>query len=441
MGTTTSTRDEAIANLTVMPPSLWADTAPPAPDTPALAGERTVDVAIIGAGYTGLSTALHLAPHGVDVAVIEAAEVGYGASGRNNGQVIPTLSRADPDQIVAAFGPDAGERFLALMVGSADLVFRLVREYRIDCEAVQNGWIQPAHSPGRARLAASRAEQWARRGAPVRLLDRQEIADLLGTDAYHGGWMNSSGGHINPLGYVRGLAAAALQGGVQLFTRSPATSIERTGRLWRIATPQGSVTAEQVVVATNAYSDDLWRGLRASVVRVKSYQAATAPISDNIRRTILPGNHAVSDTRRDLRFFRYDKDGRLVTGGALAIAIRERDRLTPIIQRKLAETFPQLGDVQITRFWSGLLSMTQDAVPHLHQLGPGAYSWIGCNGRGVALSTAMGAVLADALRGVPAKDLPIPATPLRPLPAPAILDVVARGMLAVYRRQDRREIA
>jgi glycine/D-amino acid oxidase-like deaminating enzyme len=405
-----------------------------------LIGDRTVDVAIIGAGYTGLSAALHCAPHGGSVAVLEAAEIGYGASGRNNGQVIPNLSRADPDGIVAAFGADHGERFVRMMVGSADFLFNLVREHGINCEAVQNGWVQPAHSPGRAGLAASRVEQWARRGAPVRLLDRRQAADLLGTEAYFGGWINMTGGHINPLGYARGLARAALTKGVRIFTRSPAQSIERIGGSWRIRTPQGGLTADQILIATNAYSDDLWRGLRASMVRIKSYQAATAPLSDNLRSTVLPGNHAVSDTRRDLRFFRYDKDGRLVTGGALVLPILERERLTPLIRRRLAETFPQLGGIQIQRFWSGLLSITRDAVPHLHELGPGAYSWIGCNGRGIALSTALGPALADALRGLPLKDLPIPVTPLRPLPTPAILDAVARGMLALYRRRDRQEI-
>ncbi|MFM7688608.1 MAG: NAD(P)/FAD-dependent oxidoreductase, partial [Alphaproteobacteria bacterium] len=174
------------AMTTPMPPSLWAATAPAPPATEPLLGEARTGVAVVGAGFTGLSAALHLAEAGVPVTVLEGAEIGWGASGRNNGQVIPNLSRLDPDAIVASVarengGRDKGEELVGLIRDSASLVFDLLRKHDIAAEAVQNGWIQPAHRPSRRKLAASRVEQWGRRGAPVRMVDRAEMASLAGT--------------------------------------------------------------------------------------------------------------------------------------------------------------------------------------------------------------------------------------------------------------------
>ena len=192
------------------PDSLWAAMTPSGPELPKLIGDAEADVIVIGAGFTGLSTALHLREAGVDVAIIEAMEPGWGASGRNNGQVIPTLSRPDPEDIIARHGA-AGERFVALLRDSASTLFDVARRYQIQAEQEQSGWVQPVHSPRRIRIAERRVRQWSKFGAPVELLSRDQTRAMLGSDAWFGGFWNKTGGHIDPLALSRGLARVVLE--------------------------------------------------------------------------------------------------------------------------------------------------------------------------------------------------------------------------------------
>ncbi|MCW5746978.1 MAG: FAD-binding oxidoreductase, partial [Alphaproteobacteria bacterium] len=416
--------------------SFWAVTAPPAPPTSPLDGERDVDVAVVGGGFSGLSTALHLAEDGLSCAVVEADEIGAGASGRNNGQVIPTMSRADPSAMVAKFGQPRGERFAGLVRDSAQILFDLVRRHGIDCAAEQTGWVQPAHTPGRvAKIAERRVREWGALGAPVELLDRQQTAQLLGSDAYCGAWLNRSGGHINPLAFARGLARAAIARGAQVFTASPAIAIDRAADGWRVRTARGALRAGRVIIATNAYTDDVWPGLKREVVPVFSFQMATRPLSDNVRKSLLPGRQAMSDTRGDLHFCRYTHDHRLVTGAPLLWRGDLDRRLREHVARRLQGLFPQIGDVTFDHLWCGYVGMTTDHFPRLHELAPGVATWIGCNGRGVALATAMGPELARwAASKASIDDLALPATPLQPIVAHALAKRLARGMLWVYRR-------
>ena len=421
------------------PVALWADTAPQAPATGALpAGETRAEVLVIGAGFTGLSTALAAAQRGADVIVLEAAEIGSGASGRNNGQVIPCLSRADPDAIVAAYGADKGEALVALIRDSAQTSFDLIRRHGIDCEAVQNGWLQPAHTAGRVeRISRPRYEQWRRRGAPVQLLDAEQVAGLTGSRYWHGGWRNPTGGHVNPLAFARGLARAAMQAGVRLHTHSAVISLRPAGAAWRVSAGAGTILAQRVVIATNAYgSDHVWPGLDRSWVSVRSYQMATAPLPESVRRSILPSDAAMSDTHGDLYFCRFDRRGRLVTGGGLILRHDFAARLKRRIGERLALLFPQIGRPGFDYVWHGRLSMTQDKLPHVHALAEGVITWVGCNGRGVALAVALGPVLADAALGVAPKDLPLPFTPLGRISAHRLAARIAPWMLALYRWRD-----
>jgi glycine/D-amino acid oxidase-like deaminating enzyme len=422
-----------------MPPSLWAATAPPPPGTSALLGETRADLCVVGAGYTGLSAALHAAEAGLTVVVLEAAEIGWGASGRNNGQVIPTLSRLDPDDIVAAVGADKGEPFVALIRDSASLVFDLIRRHDMQAEAAQNGWVQPAHRESRLRVSERRVAQWGRRGAPVELVDRARMAQIAGTGHWHGGWLNRSGGRINPLGFARGLAHAAARAGARIFTQSPAQTLSRDGTQWKVATPRGHVLADKLVLATHAYSNDLWPGLRTEVVPVRSYQMATAPVSDNVLKTILPEGHALSDTRGDLYFYRFDANGRLVTGGALMIGAGYDQRIRSRIAERAARVYPQLGAPTFDYLWHGYIGVNQDRIPHVHELAPGVYAWTGCNGRGVALATAIGREFARAAAGVPMKELPLPLSPVKPIAAHGLAKLLAPMAVGLFRWRDARD--
>jgi glycine/D-amino acid oxidase-like deaminating enzyme len=421
-----------------MPPSLWAATAPPPPTTAPLEGETRADLCVVGAGYTGLSTALHAAEAGLSVAVLEAAEIGWGASGRNNGQVIPTLSRMDPDDIAANVGVK-GEALVALIRDSATLVFDLIRKHGMQADAVQNGWIQPAHRPSRLKLAEKRVRQWSSRGAPAAMLDRAETARITGSEYWHGGWWNATGGRINPLGFARGLAEAATRAGARVYTQSPARGLVREGSHWAVTTPRGKVLADRVVLATNAYSDDLWPGLKTEVIPVRSYQMATTPVSDNVRKTILPEGHALSDTQGDLYFYRFDANGRLVTGGALIVRAGWESRIRTRIGERAAKVYPQLGVPTFDYVWHGYIGVNQDRLPHIHELAPGVQAWTGCNGRGVAFATAIGREFARAATGVAGQDLALPLSPVKPIAAHGLAVKLAPAALGLYRWRDGRD--
>jgi glycine/D-amino acid oxidase-like deaminating enzyme len=425
------------------PNSLWAAVTPPGPDLPELIGTVEADVIVIGGGFTGLSTALHLREAGVDVTIVEAVEPGWGASGRNNGQVIPTLSRPDPDDIVAKHGA-VGERFVALLRDSASTLFDLARRYQIQAEQEQTGWIQPVHSPGRIAIAERRVRQWSKFGASVELLSREQTRQMLGSDAWFGGFWNRSGGHINPLALARGLARVVLERGARIFARSPAIGFKRHNGRWVVTTEKGEISGRALVVATNAYTGEFSKSLLPAmaheVMPVLSWQMATQPLSEAARNTVIPGRQAMSDTHGELYFARYDARNRLVTGGAVIGPGDKPERLKAIVAARLLRLWPQLGRVEFDYVWNGYVGMTTDFLPRIHRLGPDAYGWTGCNGRAVALSIALGDELSKAVRGVPDSELALPFSEPAPLPAHGLLRRLAPLMLMVYRRRDAREI-
>lgn len=394
--------------------SLWAATAPPAAPLAVLAADLRADVAIVGAGFTGLSAAIHLAEAGVDAVVLEAKEPGFGASGRNGGQVIPGL-KYDPDELEKRYGPEMGPQVVRTAARGPDVVFDLIGRYRIDCASLRTGWIQPAHTAAARALLHSRVAQWQRRAASVRELSGAEVAALTGTTRYVGGWLDLRGGTVQPLAYVRGLVRAALGLGVRVYADAPVAALHPDGDGWRLQVGVHTVRARRVLLATNAYSGRLHDALRRSVVAVPSFQIATSPLTADQRARILVGGQGVSDTFNLLRYYRLDPAGRLVLGArglygqrSVAESIRAHDAA-------LRDLYPELGEPSYDYRWSGYVAVTADHVPHLHELAPGLHAALGYNGRGVAMATMLGRIAASALRGICDPEFAFPATTLKPL--------------------------
>ena len=421
-------------------PSLWAATAIPDHDWPAFEGDGRADVAIIGAGYTGLSAALALAERGTRVVVLEANLVGWGASGRTGGQVIPGL-KYDPDDLEVMLGRELGARVVDAIGRVGDEVFGLVARHQIACHPVQKGWVQPAVSERTLRLVTKRAEQWAKRGANVALLDRTQVGDMIGAEPYLGGWIDRRGGHVQPMSFSRGLAAAAHHAGAAIHVRSPATALVRRGGQWSLTTPRGHLVADQVILGTNGYTDNLWPGLARTVVPMVSIIAATPPLPPAVGDAILRDGICASDTRRLLWYYRRDHEGRLLMGGRAPF----REDVGPAdavhLRAAVDRLYPQLRGTPFEFHWAGRVAMTKDFLPHLHQLAPGAWAGIGYCGRGVGMGTLFGRLLADLALGKAASDVPMPVTSMKPIFGYPFTRTVARALVRYYRVRDRLEAA
>jgi glycine/D-amino acid oxidase-like deaminating enzyme len=416
--------------------SLWAATAPAAPQTPALAESLKVDVAIVGAGYTGLSTALHLAERGVSVCVLEANEPGWGASGRNGGQVNPTL-KYDPDQLVQMYGAERAEPLINTVSNSADLVFNLIERHGIDCAPTRKGWMQVSYSEKGVAGLHARAEQWARRGVPVQRLDAGAVSARMGSQAFAGGWLDGRAGAIQPLAYARGLVRAAQAAGVRIHGQSAVTAMQQAGAGWKLQTASGAqVSAGQVVLATNGYSGDLWPGMAQSVLAANSFIVATRPLSGPAAESILPGQETVSTAQRLLLYFRKDAHGRLLMGGRGLFEDPTGPADFAHLERSLALLFPQLGKLDFEYRWAGRIAITRDFMPHVHEPAPGLTLALGCNGRGIALCTSLGHQLAGRLCDS-RSDFAYPVTPLQRLPLHGLQRFYIGAGVAWYSLLDR----
>jgi glycine/D-amino acid oxidase-like deaminating enzyme len=418
-----------------LPQSLWAATAAAGPALAPLERSLRVDVAIIGAGYTGLSAALHLAAAGRSVAVLEARSLGERASGLNGGQVIPGL-KTDPDALEELFGAERGARLVASVAGGPDLVFDLIERHAIACDATRSGWIQPATSESALAPLAARAAPWPRRGAAVEVLSARAVAALTGSQRYCGGLLDRRGGTVQPLAYLRGLARALLRQHGAIFAQCPVLHLRRVAREWQLETPRAIVTAPAVIAATNAYSGGLIGALQRSVITVPSFQVATVPLTQAQRAGILPGRQAASDTWHLLRYFRLDASGRLVLGARGTFGAMPGPRSCRHHYRAVREIYPQLGDVRFEYHWGGLVAMTRDHLPHLHELAPGLLAGLGYNGRGVAMATLMGRLLAQRTLGMSDAELAFPVTPLRPIPLHRGASFAARVAIQYLRAVD-----
>lgn len=396
-----------------LPETVWRLSAPPLLACPPLRGKAQADVAIVGGGFTGQMAAITLREAGRSVVLVDAAEPGWGASGRNNGQVIPGF-KWDPDEIVARFGADA-ESLVAFGGEAPGLVFDTIARYGIDCSPVRKGWIQPAYTDIGAQRIASRCAQWSRRGAPVEMLAARELPSLLGTPIFQAGWIDRRGGSINPLAYARGLAKTAVALGAAVHAHTTATTLRRVGAKWLIECEGGaSIEAPQVIVATAAYADDMVPGLRKAMVPVRTAQVATAPLPAEMLKTILPGGHCASDTRRLLTSFRLSPDRRLVMGGSGATATLDHSSIVPRLHAAAAQMWGHLGPLPWEYAWSGFFAVTNDHMPHIHETADGVVCALGCNGRGIGISTAIGKLLAERLLGADLRQMPLRPIPMQP---------------------------
>ena len=384
--------------------SLWSATAEEAPETRTLSGSIDADVMIVGAGFAGPSAALHLVEAGQSVVVVKAQKIGWGASGRNGGQVNP-VSDVLPSGVRAHFGKQRGDRVLELIDGACDLVFELIERHTIKCAHRRVPYIRGAY--GKRGLAE--VERWAREwgdyGAQVILNTKQDTDSVLGSRFFDGSMEDARGGSLQPLSYVRGLARAAMSAGVKIFTKSPAGSVQKTWDYWQVITPNGKANAPHLLICTNGYSGDLWPGLKQNLVPVASLQTATEPLSDDLLKQILPNGHHVSETRRIMTYFRIDEGGRFQIGGRgspFNATLQHAD--TTHLKKEAIRIYPELADVRWEFEWGGLVAITKTHMPHLLKLDHNAHAGFGYNGRGVAMATRMGQQLAHLVLG---EDVPM----------------------------------
>jgi gamma-glutamylputrescine oxidase len=379
------------------PPSYWAASAQPTPLRPTLKGAIDCDVVIIGAGYTGLSAALHLAKRGMKVIVLESARVGWGASGRNGGLLIPG-QRNDAETLIATHGPDHAKRLFDLALDGRALLASLITDHAIACDLQFNGYVHAALTPAAAKACAHEVDRLHNiMGYPhAEALSAAEIQNHVASPRYQGGMLDRQGGHIHPLNYAIGLAKAAEQAGAIIHENAPVFRLDE-GPTTTAHTAQGSVKARFAIVANDAFAGNVDAKLGAWVMPVGNCLIATQTLG-NFMGTLLPSNAAVSDTKFVLDYFRPTADGRLVFGGGERYTPGDPPDIAAFVRPYLTKVFPQLANIHFTHAWSGTVSVTRSRNPCFGRRG--SLFWaIGYSGLGVIMATLGGALIAEAVRG------------------------------------------
>ncbi|MEM1299399.1 MAG: FAD-binding oxidoreductase [Pseudomonadota bacterium] len=376
-------------------PSWYAETAGIADDYPALDGDTAADVCIVGAGYAGLSAALHLAERGLSVCVLEANRVGWGASGRNGGQ-LGIGPRADIEEYERVAGTNDARKVWDIAIAANRLVRDLIARHNIDCD-LADGYLEAATRSRYVPELHGFVEHLQTRydhqtASPI---ERDEMQSLLGTDAYHGGYRDEMGGHLHPLKLAHGVARAAVSAGAQIHEETRVLKIDKG----RVDTARGAVTASHILLACNGYLDGLSRRPQRRMLPINNYILATEPLGANRARQVNRDNLCVSDTRFVLNYFRLSPDGRMLWGGGESYGRKFPSDLGNFVRKRMLEVYPDLADVKITHAWGGTLAITGTRFPLFHDLGRGVKAIGGWSGSGIHMATMGGKIAADAIAG------------------------------------------
>ncbi len=419
--------------------TLWAKTAPALPETRVLSESLEVDVAIVGAGFTGTSAALHLAEAGRSVAILEAEEIGWGCSSRNEGNAAPSWWGTPPDTVVSRHGEERGGRMNRMVAESGNLVSELVEKHGINCDYRRRGVLWVAEDEKQLRKITSSGEQWAHYGHRIEPVSRQDVTDYIATERYIAGLVNLEYAQINPAAYVRGLAQAAQTAGASIFTRSRATAIKKKGERWQVASANGEITADRVIIGTNSYSGALWPSLSRSFYPATIAMFASEPYADG-GRSILLKDIPFHDSNT-LSFFGvfFDSEGRLL--GGVVPPINRSASLESIAwpaDLKFAKVFPQLPLPTWQHVWVGTACMMPDAMPRVYRLEPGIYSAMGYSGTGICPATAIGRELAKMIVSGDEGDCAMPISEVKKLPFTRLVPLLARYISNPIMRQSYR---
>lgn len=384
--------------MTGYEPSYYAATANLSPDRPALMGRVSADVAIVGAGFTGLSAALELAERGFRVIVLEAEKVGWGASGRNGGQMLNGLNPGMTT--VEKLAGEGGARALWQMtVEATDIVRARIQRHGISCDW-EEGYVHAATKPSHlAAMVEDTAMMAAKYGyGAARVLDRAALARHVRSDRFHGGTFDPQCGHLHPLNFALGLAAAAEAAGVVIHEHSRATAIV-DGPRPLLRTAMGEVDCAHLILAANAYVGALAPKVADTIMPVATFIIATEPLGADAAAALMPSNACISDSNFVLDYFRRSADHRILFGGGAAYSGRPAPNQTALMRRRLAKTFPSLAEVKIEHFWGGLVDITMNRLPDFGRLAPNVYYAQGFSGHGIALTNLAGKLLGEAIAG------------------------------------------
>ncbi|MBD7979061.1 NAD(P)/FAD-dependent oxidoreductase [Serpens gallinarum] len=415
---------------TAYPDSYYAASANRTPLRPVLEGEAETDVCVVGAGYTGLSTALFLLEHGFKVTVLEAVKVGFGASGRNGGQIVNSYSR-DIDAVENSVSIEKAKLIGEMAFEGGRIIRDRVARYGIQCD-LKDGGVFAAFTPKQMNHLQAQQRLWERYGYEhLELLDGDAIRHVVACDNYIGGMLDKQGGHIHPLNLALGEAEAIESLGGVIYEHSPATRIER-GANPIVHTPQGRVKAKFLVVAGNAYLGNLLPELAAKSMPCGTQVITTEPLSEEMARNLLPQDYCVEDCNYLLDYYRLSADKRLIYGGGVVYGARDPANIEAIIRPKMLKTFPQLKDVKIEYAWTGNFLLTLSRLPQVGRLGENIYYSQGCSGHGVTYTHVAGKVLAEALRGQAERFDAFASLPHYPFPGGQALSVPFSALGAWY---------